>query len=206
MDIRFLCAIPLLAGITAIGLNHVDKKQIASETTAAADAQTAQITPRPSANEITIVNRAGEYRYSLSPTRKRMTLTITAALPQDIRDGAGSLATLHSFDRTATQAYVRKFKTSTQCPASFFNQHSEIKMMFATNPAVAKELERWKQPYWKDTRKWETATLSGRCITGTTSFIHNGQDMTDRVNPSHYKNCRSFFVEAINTREPFTAG
>jgi len=186
-----ICWLGIFAGVFMIlGINPFEK---GDDTTAAVHGA-----------QLEISDSHGQYIYQLDGRRQNLLVTETSFISKIRRGTHGGLtAELRYFDEVATQKFEKKFKNSDVCPASFFNRYSQLKTLYASEPAVKAELKSWENKTWKNTDEWFQLNLVGRCIKGASSYVVKETEMADRIRKGTFSNCSHFHVDRIESRTPF---
>ena len=140
--------------------------------------------------------------HSVSPRRQTLRVTAAATSPgRGVREG-GVRMTLHYLDKDATARFVKTHAGSDTCPAPFFNRHAKQKLFYTNDAAMQKRLKAWKQERYGDVSQWQTAKITGRCLTGSVEATRDGEPVFGPTNL--YEDCLAFLVEDL-TLEPFRA-
>ncbi len=142
------------------------------------------------------VSQAGSrFRYELE--EEFLTLDAVAAMTgknSGIREG-GAVLTVHLLSHQAADKFAETYGRSGHCPAPFFNQHADPKILIPASPAVEANIAAWDLPDYRISSTWENFTIRGQCIKRLKQGRLEGEDV--QIHESFFNNCRFILVNEL---------
>ena len=126
-----------------------------------------------------------------------LTLDAVAAMTgknSGIREG-GALLTVHLLSHQAADKFAETYGQSGHCPAPFFNQHADQKILIAASPAVEAKIRAWDLPDYQLSSTWENFTVRGQCIKRLKQGKLDGEEV--QIHESFFSNCRFILVNEL---------
>jgi hypothetical protein len=136
-----------------------------------------------------------EYTYTLNAYSTSFSGTATMTGFQKGLSEGGALLTLHYLSNNDVEKFYNMFANAKQCPARFFNQHAQQKVLLAASDHVAQVLKNWDITDYRNTDNWEEFTIVGRCVEKLNNAQRYGK--TVMMPDGYFANCRFIVVEDV---------
>ncbi len=107
----------------------------------------------------------------------------------------GALLTLHMLSNQSFGIFSKTYAQSGHCPAPFFNQYAEQKVLLATSLAIQKKIVAWDLPNYQFSRLWEKFLIRGQCVKRLQYGRFDGYDV--QIHDAYFANCRFILVNDL---------
>ena len=136
-------------------------------------------------------------RFQYELEEELLTLDAVAAMTGKnggIKEG-GALLTVHLLSHQAADKFAQTYGRSGHCPAPFFNQHADQKILVAASPAIEDKIVSWDLPDYRISSTWENFTIRGQCIKRLKRGKLDGEEV--QIHESFFSNCRFILVNEL---------
>ena len=139
----------------------------------------------------------GQYDLSYRHGAER-TLAVTVSMTSDMRLPASRATTVHYFDDSAKQKFVRRYGKGASCPASFYNRYARHHILIGATDEIATQLSDLPKGSMRESRRWYRLGLRGHCLIDMEG-TRNGETV---LAPSNlFDDCMTFLVTDVSVSE-----
>ncbi|WP_152553892.1 hypothetical protein [Endozoicomonas elysicola] len=107
----------------------------------------------------------------------------------------GALLTVHLLNHQAVNKFTETYGQSGLCPAPFFNQYADQKILVAASSVIGEKIASWNLPDYRMSSTWENFTIQGQCIKRLKYGELDGEEM--QIPDSFFNNCRMILVNEL---------